>query len=352
MLVSDFDYNLPLELIAQHPAERRDGSRMLVMKRGSGGTALDDFSSFANFLRSGDCLVLNDTRVIPARLAGRRMPSGGAVEAFMLEQQTNAQTWQALLRPGRRLRPGSIVVIEGSKESFVVEEKLADGSFLIRFSTIQVHDLLQKHGHTPLPPYIARSAEPIDEERYQTVFAKVPGAVAAPTAGLHFTPEILNELEERGVRIARLTLHVGAGTFKPVDCEKVEEHKMHAESFVLGAEAAECINACKQNGGKVFCVGTTTVRVLESCHTSKDGILQPQSGRTAIFLYPPYRPVVADGLLTNFHLPKSTLLMLVCCFAAREHVLAAYRKAIDARMRFFSYGDCMLLLPEDRDIIK
>ncbi len=349
MLLSEFDYYLPPELIAQHPAQRRDASRMLLLGREGGEPILSEFSAFGSFLRRGDCLVLNDTRVIAARLAGRRQPSGGAVEAFLLEKQAGAQCWQALLRPGRRLPVGASVRIENSEEGFVVEEKLPDGSFLIRFSTAQVYELLQEHGHTPLPPYIKRADELADKERYQTVFAKVPGAVAAPTAGLHFTEEILSALEQRGVRLLRLTLHVGAGTFKPVECENIEEHRMHEESFVLSAETAASINACRQKGGKVFCVGTPTVRTLEACWNPDNGLVQPQSGRSDIFLYPPYQPRIVDGLLTNFHLPKSTLLMLVCCFAARDRVLAAYQKAIAAKMRFFSYGDCMLLLPEGRE---
>ena len=348
MQVSDFDYHLPPELIAQYPAPHREESRMLVLQRSNGQRNLSAFTSFPSYLRSGDCLVLNDTRVIPARLHGNREGSGGRVEAFLLEQQKESTCWQALLRPGRRLPPGSKVIVSGSEGSFTVEEKLADGTFLIRFSRADVLNMLEQCGQVPLPPYINRAPEQDDKERYQTVYAAIPGAVAAPTAGLHFTKGILAELAANGVRIVRLTLHVGAGTFKPVEVSNVEEHLMHEETYSLSENAADVINRTRQNGGKVFCVGTTTVRVLETCADHDTGLVQPSSGRTSIFLYPPKKPLAVDGLLTNFHLPKSTLLMLVCTFCEKQHVFAAYEEAIRARMRFFSYGDCMLLLPEGR----
>jgi len=348
MQVSDFDYHLPPELIAQYPAPHREESRMLVLQRSNGQRNLSAFTSFPSYLRSGDCLVLNDTRVIPARLHGNREGSGGRVEAFLLEQQKESTCWQALLRPGRRLPPGSKVIVSGSEGSFTVEEKLADGTFLIRFSRADVLNMLEQCGQVPLPPYINRAPEQDDKERYQTVYAAIPGAVAAPTAGLHFTKGILAELAANGVRIVRLTLHVGAGTFKPVEVSNVEEHLMHEETYSLSENAADVINRTRQNGGKVFCVGTTTVRVLETCADHDTGLVQPGSGRTSIFLYPPKKPLAVDGLLTNFHLPKSTLLMLVCTFCEKQHVFAAYEEAIRARMRFFSYGDCMLLLPEGR----
>ena len=348
MQVSDFDYHLPPELIAQYPALHREESRMLVLHRNSGLRTMTSFTNFPSYLRTGDCLVLNDTRVIPARLLGNREGSGGRVEAFLLEVQKDSACWQALLRPGRRLPPGSKVIVNGSEGSFTVEEKLADGTFLIRFSRSDVLNMLEQCGQVPLPPYINRAPEKDDKERYQTVYAAIPGAVAAPTAGLHFTEGILSELASKGVQIVRLTLHVGAGTFKPVEVANIEDHVMHEETYSLSEKAASLINRTRQNGGKVFCVGTTTVRVLETCVDRDSGRVQAGSGRTSIFLYPPKKPLAVDGLLTNFHLPKSTLLMLVCTFCEQQHVFAAYAEAIQARMRFFSYGDCMLLQPEGR----
>ncbi|MDD3953398.1 MAG: tRNA preQ1(34) S-adenosylmethionine ribosyltransferase-isomerase QueA [Lentisphaeria bacterium] len=348
MQVSDFDYHLPPELIAQYPALHREESRMLVLHRNSGLRTMTSFTNFPSYLRPGDCLVLNDTRVIPARLLGNREGSGGRVEAFLLEVQKDSACWQALLRPGRRLPPGSKVIVNGSEGSFTVEEKLADGTFLIRFSRSDVLNMLEQCGQVPLPPYINRAPEKDDKERYQTVYAAIPGAVAAPTAGLHFTEGILSELASKGVQIVRLTLHVGAGTFKPVEVANIEDHVMHEETYSLSEKAASLINRTRQNGGKVFCVGTTTVRVLETCVDRDSGRVQAGSGRTSIFLYPPKKPLAVDGLLTNFHLPKSTLLMLVCTFCEQQHVFAAYAEAIQARMRFFSYGDCMLLQPEGR----
>jgi S-adenosylmethionine:tRNA ribosyltransferase-isomerase len=349
MQVSEFDYILPSELIAQYPTPRREDSRMMVLQRASGRRMLTSFSAFSSYLHEGDCLVLNDTRVIPARLLGHREKSGGQIEAFLLEQRGSPSNWQAMLRPGRRMAPGSKVVVNGGECAFTVEEKLADGTFLIRFSRGDILEVLEQYGQTPLPPYINRAPEADDKERYQTVYAAIPGAVAAPTAGLHFTEGILADLEARGVQVARLTLHVGAGTFKPVEVDAVEEHVMHEETYHLPENTSAVINRTRQNGGKIFCVGTTTVRVLETCAEQNSGLVQPGSGRTAIFLHPPQKPRVVDALLTNFHLPKSTLLMLVCTFCEKRHVFAAYAEAIQSGMRFFSYGDCMLLLPEGRD---
>lgn len=345
MLVSDFDYELPVELIAQHPTEKRDESRMMTLGRESGSYSLHSFKEIVGYLRSGDCLVLNETRVIPARLWGHR-PTGGRVEAFMLESEKDG-SWKCFLRPGRRLPIGSRVELDQeSCGGFTVVDKDEEGTFHVKFDQEDVLSILEHYGKIPLPPYISREPAEADKERYQTVYAKVPGAVAAPTAGLHFTPEILAELESRGVTIARLILHVGAGTFKPVSVEKVEEHKMHEESYVLPQECADIINGTHEHGGRVFCVGTTTVRVLETCaDPTAPGRVVAGEGRTSIFLYPPRKPQVVDGLLTNFHLPQSTLIMLVCTFCAHDHVMAAYRYAVEQRLRFFSYGDCMLLLP-------
>jgi S-adenosylmethionine:tRNA ribosyltransferase-isomerase len=345
MLVSDFDYNLPEELIAQHPTERREMSRMLALDRVSGQYELKQFTDFQSYLRPGDCLVLNDTKVIPARLWGHRAGSGGRVQAFMLEENKD-KTWKALLRPGRRLSPGSRVELDGDDcGGFVVVSKNElDGTYNLAFDEKDVLSVMEKHGKIPLPPYINRNPEDADFERYQTVYAQHPGAVAAPTAGLHFTPEILKQIEQSGVKIVKLTLHVGAGTFKPVSVERVEDHVMHEEAFILSPESAAAINQTHDDGHRVFCVGTTTVRVLETCaDEAHPGHVVAQEGRTKIFLYPPKTPKVVDCLLTNFHLPKSTLLMLVCTFCDYDHVMAAYKFAVEQRLRFFSYGDCMLL---------
>jgi S-adenosylmethionine:tRNA ribosyltransferase-isomerase len=335
MTVDDFDYHLPPELIAQYPEPQRDASRMLVLDREAGDPRIAPFAEFAALLRPGDCLVLNDTRVIPARLRGRREPTGGAVEALLLEEESPG-TWRAMLKPGKRLRPGSIVRVADSA-SFEVLGRDAD-IFCIRFDTPDVPALLEACGSLPLPPYMRRAAESSDSERYQTVYAARPGAVAAPTAGLHFTPDILTEIASRDIAIAHLTLHVGHGTFKPVDVKNVCEHRMHAEQFELSEEAADLVNSAE----RVVAVGTTSVRVLESC-AEPDGTVTPQTGNTDIFLYPPYKPRAVDCLLTNFHLPRSTLLMLVSTFATRERVFSAYQIAIQEKMRFYSYGDCMLL---------
>ena len=347
MLVSDFDYDLPQELIAQHPTQRRDESLMMTLGRTSGHHEVHPFGDIVSYFRPGDCLVLNETRVIPARLWGHR-PTGGRVEAFMLEAEADG-TWACFLRPGRRLPVGSRVELDqGDCGGFTVVDKNAAGTVHVRFDQEDVLSILEHYGKIPLPPYISREPDPEDKERYQTVYARVPGAVAAPTAGLHFTEAILSELERRGVTLARLTLHVGAGTFRPVSCERVEDHLMHEESYVLPESCAAVINRTHEQGGRVFCVGTTTVRVLETCASETEaGKVVAGEGRTRIFLYPPRRPRVVDGLLTNFHLPQSTLLMLVCTFCEHDKVMAAYREAVARRLRFFSYGDCMLLLPED-----
>ncbi len=343
MLVSDFDFELPKELIAQYPTKEREAAQMLVMERASGKRRFTDFRHFAEYLQPGDCLVLNDTKVLKARLWGRRAGTGGRVQAFVL-RQVDARLWECLLRPGRRLPPGSRVELDGADGAFTVVAKNDGGTFMVSFDVPDVYALMEQAGQIPLPPYITRQPTAEDQERYQTVYADHLGAVAAPTAGLHFTKEILAQLAAKGVNIARLTLHVGAGTFKPVDEENVEDHIMHSERFRLTPETAELINRTHDEGHRVFCVGTTTVRVLESCVIPGTRRVRPQEGSTSIFLYPPYRAIVPDCLLTNFHLPQSTLIMLVCTFAEPEKVFAAYRMAIANRMRFYSYGDCMLLV--------
>lgn len=344
MNTKDFYFDLPKELIAQYPAAHREDSRMMLVERETGDHKITGFTDIEKYLEPGDCLVINDTKVIQARLYGNR-PTGGHVEAFLLEQRDGA-LWQALLKPGRRLPAGSRVILENAEgASFTVEEKCDDGTFLVRFDTDEVLDLLERFGRTPLPPYIDRKPDQSDKERYQTVYAKEPGAVAAPTAGLHFTKEMLDDLQRRGIKLVRLTLHVGAGTFKPVKVEKIEDHVMHEETYILSEKSAEVINETHRTGHRVFCVGTTTVRTLESCAIPGTNLVKAASGRTHIFLYPPKKPAIADGLLTNFHLPESTLLMLISCFCDREKILAIYKDAVDAKMRFFSYGDCMLMLP-------
>lgn len=343
MKVSDFNYDLPEELIAQFPAEHRQDSRMMVLDRQSGDSSIHCFTEFIDYMRPGDCLVINDTKVLRARLWGHRRGTGGRVQAFILKQVTKTD-WECMLRPGRRLPPGSVVDLEGYDGSFTVLDKTSDGTFIVRFNIDDVLDLMEKAGQIPLPPYITRKPTSEDQERYQTVYADNPGAVAAPTAGLHFTKEILSDLEAKGIRIARLTLHVGAGTFKPVSAENIEEHVMHEEVYCLPKESAALINETHERGGRVICVGTTTVRVLETCAVKGTRRVSAGNGITSIFLYPPYKAIVPDGLLTNFHLPQSTLLMLICTFAEQDKVFAAYKMAVENRLRFYSYGDCMLLI--------
>ena len=352
-----FDYVLPEELIAQRPAEKRDRSRMLVLHRESGECELHDFSDIVDFLHPGDVLISNDTKVMKARMYGRKngLPDGALFEILLIAPHPKGEPapgcrWQVMLKPGRRALPGTRVqlldrddLLRGDAPFFTVAERLEDGTFAVDFDTADQESLQARFGHIPLPPYIKRRDEEKDFERYQTIFARIPGAVAAPTAGLHFTPDVLAKLRARGVAEGRVTLHVGPGTFKPVSERDLTLHKMHSERFVLPEATAELVNAAHRCGGRVLAVGTTTVRTLESC-CDEAGCVTARSGETSIFLYPPYRPRAADMLLTNFHLPKSTLLMLVSCFADREKVLAAYRYAIREKMRFYSYGDCMLLI--------
>lgn len=350
-----FDYQLPEELIAQRPAEKRDRSRMLVLDRVSGKCEIREFADIVEYISPGDLLVSNNTKVMRARLYGRKngLAEGAHFEALLLNphpagEKIPGTRYQAMLKPGKRALPGTFVklldhagnLLEDAP-GFTVAERLEDGTFVIDFTTAEQESLQEKFGHIPLPPYIKRGDEGSDFERYQTVFAKVSGAVAAPTAGLHFTPEVLEKLAAKGVNRAEVTLHVGAGTFKPVSEEIITDHKMHTERFELAQAAADAVNSTRAAGKKVIAVGTTTVRTLESC-ADESGNVSAKVGATDIFLYPPYRPRAVDMLLTNFHLPKSTLLMLVSCFADREMVLNAYNEAIKAKMRFYSYGDCML----------
>ena len=316
---------------------------MLVVDRTTGGCDARPFLDFPSFLHAGDCLVLNDTRVIPARLLGRREGTGGRVETLLL-RELNPLHWQCLLKPRRRLRPGARVRLGEGDDSFTVENRRHDGTSEIRFETADVPALLDRLGAMPLPPYIRRQADGSDRDRYQTVYAREPGAVAAPTAGLHFTTDLLDAIRGKGVALATVTLHVGAGTFRPVKADRVEDHRMHEEVFVLPQASAEAVNRTRAGGGRVVAVGTTSVRVLESCTMPESRTVAARAGTTRLFLHPPAKPVVVDALLTNFHLPRSTLLMLVATFSSIEHVLAAYRLAVRRRFRFYSYGDCMLLI--------
>jgi S-adenosylmethionine:tRNA ribosyltransferase-isomerase len=335
LLTADFDYELPPERIAQRPAPRGE-SRLLVLDR-EGPERHRRVSDLPELLRAGDLLVLNDTRVIPARLFGRR-PGGGQVE-ILLTGRVNDQEWDALVRPGRRARPGTILAVD-EELTAEVTEKEENGRHRLRFSEpIEPH--LDRLGHMPLPPYIQRADEAEDRERYQTVWARQPGAVAAPTAGLHFTQEILDALAAAGIATAHVTLHVGLGTFKPVSAERIEDHQMESERWELSEETAEAIRRTRERGGRVVAVGTTVVRTLESAALA--GEIRAGSGATRLFITPGFRFQAVDVLLTNFHLPKSTLLMLVSAFAGRERVLAAYEDAVREEYRFYSYGDAMLV---------
>ena len=347
-----FDYDLPEELVARYPAEKRDGSRMMIVDRNTGHATCSMFPSIVDYLQPGDALIYNDTKVLRGRMYGvKRNENGdpGAKFELLLVSPSGADPteWHVLLKPGKRAKPGTVVMLtkaDGtvSDDSFEVCGKFEEENYTIRFSTPDIAYLQENYGHIPLPPYINRPDENADAERYQTVYARHSGAVAAPTAGLHFTNDILDAVKAKGVNIAAVTLHVGPGTFKPVSVEDATQHKMHYEDYILTPETAELINQTHANGKRVLAVGTTTVRVLESC-VNENGIVSAASGRTNIFLYPPAKPKAVDMLLTNFHLPKSTLMMLVSCFVPREKVLAAYELAIAEKFRFYSYGDCMLL---------
>jgi len=345
VLISDFDYELPEELIAQHPLPERDASRMLVVNRATGTFQDRQFTSFAAYLRAGDCLVLNNTKVFPARLLGRRLPTGGSIEVLLL-RELEAGKWQVLARPARRLQVGSQLEFGESKLTGTVVEVFDDRMRVIQFDA--ANDLLNvipEIGETPLPPYIKRDSGAVseDRDRYQTIYAQETGAIAAPTAGLHFTPHVLEELKHKDVRVAELTLHVGYGTFEPVRVEDVASHHVLAERFVISNEAASVINDCRSAGGRVVAVGTTTTRALESS-VSEAGEVAAASGVADLTITPGHRFRAVDALLTNFHLPRSSLLLLVSAFAGRSLVLEAYRHAVRETYRFYSYGDCMLIL--------
>ncbi|HUA39232.1 MAG TPA: tRNA preQ1(34) S-adenosylmethionine ribosyltransferase-isomerase QueA [Candidatus Sulfopaludibacter sp.] len=358
MRTADFDFALSSDRIAQHPAPRRDESRLLVLHRGDGRIEHHRFRTILEFFRAGDLLVLNDSRVIPARLRGRNARSGGQFEILLLEENTG-NDWWAMLRPAKRARIGTQIVLRNANGSAAgvhaaVLEISEEGHRRLQFSgTPDIRRELERLGEVPLPPYILRThahGTHEDRERYQTVFARADGSVAAPTAGLHFTPELLQQIHDRGVQVCFVTLHVGAGTFLPVNTEVLAAHRMHEERFTLNAETACAVNEAKAAGRRVIAVGTTTVRVLESVAAANGGKMAKSAGKTGIFIHPPFRFQIVDGLLTNFHLPRSTLLMLVSAFAApneargREMILSAYAEAIRERYRFYSYGDAMLIL--------
>lgn len=340
MKTSDFYYELPPELIAQTPIERRDGSRLLTLDRETGRTEHRRFYELPELLRPGDCLILNDSRVLPARLLGQRLPGGGACEVLLLIDR-GENVWECLVRPGRKLRTGARLTFgDGELTAEVVGEE-AEGNRLVRFDYQGIFlEVLERLGKMPLPPYIKEELQ--DRERYQTVYSKVLGSAAAPTAGLHFTPELLEHIAAKGVGIGYVTLHVGLGTFRPVKEETIEAHPMHSEFCTVPPETAELINRTRAAGGRCICVGTTSCRTLESW-AGEDGHMEPRAGWTNIYIYPGYRFKVMDGLITNFHLPESTLVMLVSAFAGREPVLAAYRQAVEERYRFFSFGDAMFI---------
>ena len=339
MKTSDFDFQLPEELIAQTPLERRDASRLLTLDKGTGAVGHHRFYDLPQFLRPGDCLVLNDSRVLPARLIGRR-PTGGACQVLLLVDRGD-NLWECLVRPGRKLKPGAQVVFGDGQLTATVEAELEDGKRAVRFHYQGIFlEVLEQLGKMPLPPYIKAELE--DQERYQTVYSKVVGSAAAPTAGLHFTPELLAQVQEIGVKVCYITLHVGLGTFRPVKAEEITDHEMHSEFCQISQETADIINQTKANGGRVIGVGTTSCRTIES-FAAEDGTMSERSGWTNIFIYPGYRFKVLDALITNFHLPQSTLIMLVSALAGREHVLAAYEEAVREKYRFFSFGDAMFI---------
>ncbi len=341
MNLKDFDYNLPESLIAQEPINERDKSRLLVLNKENGNIKHLLFKDIIDFLSKGDCLVLNDTRVIPARLFGEKNGTGGSIEIMLLNRK-DINTWEVMVRPGKRAKIGTLINFGNDELQAEVIEIIDGGNRIVKFEYNGVfEEILDRLGNMPLPPYIKKTLT--DKERYQTVYSKHEGSSAAPTAGLHFTSELLKKIEEKGVTIAYVTLHVGLGTFRPVKVENILNHKMHSEYYSISESNAELINYCKKNGGKIICVGTTSTRTLESA-SEPDGTVKNASGWTDIFLYPGYKFKATDALITNFHLPQSTLLMLVSAFSSKEKILNAYNIAIENEYRFFSFGDAMLII--------
>ncbi len=340
MKTSDFYYDLPPELIAQTPLDRRDASRLMCLDKSTGVISHHHFYELPDFLRAGDCLILNNSRVLPARLLGQRLPGGGACEVLLLQDKGD-KVWECLVRPGKHLRQGARVSFGNGALTAEIAEVLPDGNRLVRFNYDGIFlEVLERLGKMPLPPYIKEELQ--DQERYQTVYSKVNGSAAAPTAGLHFTPELLEKIAAKDVGIGYVTLHVGLGTFRPVKEDEIEQHDMHSEYCVIPQETADLINRTKANGGRVICVGTTSCRTLESW-AGEDGTMTAAGGWTNIYIYPGYRFKVMDALITNFHLPESTLIMLVSALAGREHILDAYNEAVRERYRFFSFGDAMFI---------
>ena len=340
MKTHDFYYDLPEELIAQTPLERRDTSRLMTLDRRTGATSHRRFYDLPKLLRLGDCLVMNDSRVLPARLLGHREPGGGACEVLLLRDRGD-KTWECLVRPGKKMKAGAHLNFGDGELTAEVTEELPGGNRLVQFHYEGMFlEVLERLGKMPLPPYI--KAELQDPERYQTVYSREVGSAAAPTAGLHFTKDLLKTIEEMGVKLCYVTLHVGLGTFRPVKEKDITDHEMHSEFCMISQETADAINETKKNGGRVICVGTTSCRTIESW-AAEDGTLRQSSGWTDIYIYPGYRFKVMDCLITNFHLPESTLIMLVSALAGREHVLAAYEEAVKERYRFFSFGDAMFI---------
>ena len=341
MKTSDFNYELPEELIAQEPLEDRASSRLLVLHKDTGEREHKHFREIRDYLRAGDCLVINDTRVLPARLFGERVGTGAVIEVLLLVRR-ELDVWEVLVRPGRKARPGDRISFGGGRLTAEVLTIVEDGNRLVRFHYDGVFEaILEELGEMPLPPYITNKLE--DKTRYQTVYAAHDGSAAAPTAGLHFTPELLKEIEGMGVKIANVTLHVGLGTFRPVKVDDVLNHEMHSEYYVVEEEQAAIMNEAKRNGGRIFAVGTTSTRTLESV-TDENGVIQAKSGWTKIFIYPGYTFKAVDCLITNFHLPESTLIMLVSALAGKELVMETYAEAVRERYRFFSFGDAMLIV--------
>ena len=340
MKTHDFYYDLPPKLIAQTPLERRDASRLLTLNRETGEIAHRHFYDIAELLQPGDCLVLNDSRVLPARLLGHRVPTGGAVEVLLLKDEGGG-VWECLTKPGRKTHTGTELSFgDGELTATVVGER-DDGNKLVQFHYEGIFlEVLERLGKMPLPPYIKEELQ--DQERYQTVYSRVNGSAAAPTAGLHFTPELLQALRDKGVRLAYVTLHVGLGTFRPVKAEEITEHHMHSEFCMISQETADLLNRTRENGGRIVCVGTTSCRTIESL-ADENGHFTARSAWTDIFIYPGYRFKAMDALITNFHLPESTLVMLVSAFAGREKILNAYKIAVQERYRFFSFGDAMYI---------
>jgi S-adenosylmethionine:tRNA ribosyltransferase-isomerase len=341
MKTSDFYFDLPKELIAQDPLEDRSSSRLLVLDRESGEMQHRHFYEILDYLNAGDCLVLNNTKVIPARLYGVREGTGAMIELLLLKRREN-NIWETLVKPGKKAKPGTKIIFGDGILTGEILEIVEEGNRLIQFTFDGVfEEILDRLGQMPLPPYITHELK--DKNRYQTVYAKYEGSAAAPTAGLHFTPELLQKVRDKGIRIAEVTLHVGLGTFRPVKVEDVTQHHMHSEFYDVPQEAADIIRETKASGGRVICVGTTSCRTIESAAARFDGDIRACSGWTEIFIYPGYRFRLLDGLITNFHLPESTLLMLVSALAGKDHIMKAYEEAVKERYRFFSFGDAMFI---------